>query len=85
MSSMISEAANVHSMRDFLAATLAQTEQLDRELHAMRDKLRARLHALDLAQDDTFSKGVEATADRFARGEDHSVSLEDLRSSLTSR
>lgn len=75
------EPSNVLSMKDFLEGTLRQTEELDQWLHQMRDYVRAKLLALELAEDKGFQAAMAELARRAQDGTlDPGLNKEEFRS-----
>lgn len=75
------EPSDVLSMKDFLEGTLRQTEELDQWLHQMRDYVRAKLLALELAEDKEFQATMAELAQRAQDGTlDPGLSKEEFRS-----
>lgn len=70
---------NVHSIRDFVAELLAETDATIDHLQQTRDRLRIHLHALELAEDDEFQSETAAAVARVERGEVTFMTVDDLR------
>jgi hypothetical protein len=69
LSSLPQEQANVTLMRDFLRETLEAADEFHVRYHRGRDTLRARLHALELAEDPVFQEEVGVLAEELGSGQ----------------
>ena len=50
----VEQESNITTMRDFIAGTLREANEIDEQLHRLKAQLSERLRALDLATDDSF-------------------------------
>lgn len=84
---MGSAAANVTSMTDYLAATLAEADELETHIHRFRTSIASRLRTMQIAESKLVADAVADHLDRVERnvGYPDAISVDELLVEARSR